>query len=202
MCRRENASMKNKTSRELFDYWNIQRGARRAPSRSEIDPAAIRGILGDAFMLTRAVGLEPTFRLAGTRICDMFGRELKDTRFFALWDARSVAELRELFEHLAEECAGAVAGVIAEADDDGPIALEMLLLPLHGAGRVEARSIGTLAPLAGICRPTLQAVSGLSLQSWRLVGPQIEDRMLPRFSDIPSAEVRRSNLTLHLGGRR
>ncbi|MGZ3410282.1 MAG: PAS domain-containing protein [Xanthobacteraceae bacterium] len=191
--------MKNKASQELFSYWNAQRGLRRAPARNDINPGALRSVLGDTFMLTREAGVEPTFRLAGTRICDMFGRELKGTTFLTLWDARSHRELQEILEHLSEETAGVVAGVIGQADDEAPLPLEMLLLPLYGAGATEARSIGTLAPASPAGRLDLQSVSGLSLQGWRVVGPQVEDVMVPRYVDTPA--VARPGLVVHSGGR-
>ena len=190
--------MKNKASQELFNYWNAQRGLRRAPARNDINPGALTSALGDIFMLTREAGVEPTFRLAGTRICDMFGRELKGTTFLTLWDARSHRELRDILDHLTEESAGVVAGVIGDADDEAPIPLEMTLLPLYGAGATEARSIGTLAPVSAAGRVDLQTVSGLSLQGWRVVGPQVEEVMVPRFADAPAA---RSGLVVHSGGR-
>ena len=43
--------MKHAASRELFAYWQEKRGTRPAPERAEIDPGAIRGLLGDAFIL-------------------------------------------------------------------------------------------------------------------------------------------------------
>jgi hypothetical protein len=44
--------MKHPSNRELFDYWNEQRGSRLAPERDEIDPHAIRRVLADMFILS------------------------------------------------------------------------------------------------------------------------------------------------------
>ena len=65
----------------------------------------------------------------------------------------------------------------------------------------DARSIGTLAPMAGAVQTNLQSVSGLSLRGWRLVGPQLETAMVPRFVDLPPAGVVRSGMVVHSGGR-
>ena len=43
--------MKHPSNRELFEYWNERRGTRLAPERADIDPAAIRKVLGDTFVL-------------------------------------------------------------------------------------------------------------------------------------------------------
>ena len=42
--------MKHPSNRELFDYWNERRGERLAPERADIEPAAIRHVLGDTFV--------------------------------------------------------------------------------------------------------------------------------------------------------
>jgi hypothetical protein len=193
--------MKHRASQELYAYWNKQRGSRLAPSRSEIDPAAIRGVLGDCFMLTRDPNLEPTFRLAGTHICDMFGRELKGVSFPSLWDAQSCEELDVLLNQIVQGSIGFVAGVTGKADDNMPVAFELLLLPLFGAGTAEARSIGTLAPMTATGRLQLQSASTLTLAGWRHVGPQIESSMLPRFADVPSVAPTHPAMTVHSGGR-
>ena len=74
------------------------RGAARAPApaRAEIDPVAIRHALGDTFILAADFAGELRFRLAGTRICALFCRELKGEAFGALWGEAS----RESIEHL------------------------------------------------------------------------------------------------------
>src|SRR5205085_5611280 len=48
-------TMKLSSSRDLFAHWNERRGKRMAPERGDIEPAAIRKVLGDTFIL----GAEP-----------------------------------------------------------------------------------------------------------------------------------------------
>src|SRR5690349_8795728 len=109
--------MKHKASRELFAYWNELRGIRTAPERSEIEPGAIRAALSDTIMLARDGERVATFRLAGTRVCALFGRELKNEVFQGLWDPVSRRTLDDLIEHAAIEGTGFVAGVTGEVDD-------------------------------------------------------------------------------------
>ncbi|WP_254622303.1 PAS domain-containing protein, partial [Stenotrophomonas sp. GbtcB23] len=77
--------MRNQVSQIIFDYWTDLKGDRGAPLRTEIDPTALRHLLPHLFIAT--VGLEgyPVFRLAGTRICDLFGRELRGAGFAEIW---------------------------------------------------------------------------------------------------------------------
>jgi hypothetical protein len=73
--------MKHSSIRELFDYWNERRGRRAAPERGDIEPGDIRGVLADTFILAFDAPASHPFRIAGTRVCALFGRELKGEAF-------------------------------------------------------------------------------------------------------------------------
>ena len=137
--------MKHSSSRELFAYWNEVRGRRPAPERGDVDPGAIRGALGDSFILAVEDG-EARFRLAGTRICALFCRELKGASFANLWSAQSRPAIVDLVGVATDEKAGSVAGAIGYVTD-GQVDLELLMLPLVHHGRRASRLIGILAPL-------------------------------------------------------
>ncbi len=88
--------MQHGKSYELIAYWDQLRGTRAAPERGEIAPAAIARQLADIFILQTSGNAEAKFRLAGTRICSIHGRELKDSSFELLWqtqDRRSISRL-------------------------------------------------------------------------------------------------------------
>ncbi len=80
----------------MLDYWNDRRSNRPAPDRADIDPAEIRQALGDTFMLAADFVDELRFRLAGTRVCALFGREIKGESFTALWSEDSRGQIDEL----------------------------------------------------------------------------------------------------------
>src|SRR5271157_2168831 len=122
--------MKHAASRELYAYWQEKRGTRPAPERAEIEPGAIRGVLSVAFILALDRPAGHPVRLAGTRICALFGREIKGESFLDLWDAPSRDVVEGLVSILSDECTGTVAGVSAQNDDSEKIDLELLLLPL------------------------------------------------------------------------
>jgi hypothetical protein len=174
--------MKHASSRELYTYWEERRGKRPAPERVDIEPGAIRGVLSETFIL--ALGEAATgqpFRLAGTRVCALFGRELKGESFIGLWAAASQRAVTDLLTVLAEESVGTVAGVSAVNDSGQPLALELLLLPLGTRRPSLARAIGILAPLH---RPTwlgASPIGALTLGSRRHIGAAAERRILPRF---------------------
>ena len=76
--------MKNASTRLVFEYWDGLRGERAAPERGEIEPGALRHALADTFVLENEP-IGPVFRLAGTRLCALFGREQRGRAFAALW---------------------------------------------------------------------------------------------------------------------
>jgi hypothetical protein len=188
--------MKHAASRELYAYWEERRGKRQAPERADIEPGAIRQALSDTFILALDRHAGHPFRLAGTRVCALFGRELKGQSFIDLWAAASQPVVSDLIAILDNEHVGTVAGVTAQNDDGEPIDLELLLLPLGATRPALARTIGVLAPLKVPHWLGASPVGPLALGSRRHIGAALERRLLPRFM-VPLAR----RLVVHQGGR-
>jgi hypothetical protein len=195
--------MKHASSRELFAYWTARRGTRPAPERSEIEPAAIRRALGDVFILAfdRATG--HPFRLAGTRVCALFGRELRGRPFLEVWEADSRAALAELVNGVSEETTGAVASVSARTAEGWAQALELVLLPLRQRAEAQARVIGVLAPFSVPFWLGAARLEGLTLGTVRHLNPVLEAPAAARL--VAGAEAVNGHhgiFVVHEGGRR
>ncbi len=173
--------MKHAASRELYAYWEERRGRRPAPERADIEPGALRQVLSDTFILALDDKARHPFRLAGTRICALFGRELKGESFIDLWATASRPLITGLLSILADECVGTVAGITAANDKGEPLDLELLLLPLSANRPNFARAIGVLAPLKIPPWLGISPINSLSLGSRRHLGAATERRLLPRF---------------------
>ena len=192
--------MKTAPVRKLFAYWNDRRGSRLAPERGDIEPGAIRGILGDSFILTFDPAAEYPFRLAGTRVCALFGLELKDEPFVQLWDEASRRSVAELAAIVADEAVAIVAGVVAQTAEGSRADLELLLLPLYHRGKTHVRLLGVLAPLAVPYWIGAEHVVSLTLGATRHLGPAVETAAAPRL--VKGSEGRpRRGLTIYDGGR-
>src|ERR1043165_2109422 len=126
--------MKQASSRELFGYWTARRGKSRAPDRGEIEPSAIRRALGDVFVLEFDQNDGHPFRLAGTRVCALFGRELKNEPFLHLWTADARPAAAQLVTAVAEDTSGAVPSVTGRPAEGWSQDLELLPLPLAHRG--------------------------------------------------------------------
>jgi hypothetical protein len=192
--------MKHPSNRELFDYWNERRGERLAPERADIEPGAIRHVLGDTFVIEVNGTENHLFRLAGTRLCALFGRELKAESFTKLWQRSGQTAIRELIAVVMEEKAGIVASVTGATSDDtlAPVHLEMLLLPLAYQSRGEARVLGALAPMAAPYWLGAKAIGPLTLGMFRHIGA-VADTATPRFR--AAAGRLKHGLTVYDGGR-
>ena len=138
--------MKHAASRELYAYWEEKRGARPAPERTDIEPGAIRAVLADAFILALDRRARHPIRLAGTRMCALFGREIKGESFLDLWDSTNRPTMEGLLSILSDECTGTVAGATGQNENGESVELELLLLPLSIRRPIFARAIGVLAP--------------------------------------------------------
>lgn len=139
--------MKHRSSQILFAHWNEKRASRALPERSEIDPAGIRSGLGDTFILAFNSLTDHPFRLAGTRVCALFGRELKGTPFSTLWKNTGAPPISRLVATAVDESVGVVAGVQGHTADDLSVDLELVLLPLRHCGQTHLRLIGALGPI-------------------------------------------------------
>jgi hypothetical protein len=189
--------MKHPASRRLYAYWDELRGKRPAPERAEIEPGAIRQILSEAFIAALNPVAGYPFRLAGTRVCALFCRELKGESFLSLWDEASKRSIRDLFGILGEEWVGTIAGVSAATASGEPAELELLLLPLSATRPSFARAIGVLAPLSIPPWIGVKPIGPLTLGSHRHIGAAVEKRLLPRFL----APRSRRGFVVYDGGR-
>lgn len=167
--------MKHPSSRAFFAYWDERRGDARAPDRSEIEPGAVRELLGDIFVLSYDAAAGYPFRVAGTRVCALLGCDLKDRSFSALFAPDGRREIEEIIAVVAEEMLGAVAGISATSQDGSPAHLELLLLPFNTRAHTPISLTGLLAPFG----ERHSRLGDFKLTSWRYLGhpPQ---RFIPR----------------------
>jgi hypothetical protein len=167
--------MKHPSNRAFFAYWDDKRGGARAPDRSEIEPGAVRELLGDIFVLSYDSPAGYPFRVAGTRVCALHGCDLKDKSFLALFAPESRREIADIVAVVAEELLGAVAGITATAQDGSRAHLELLLLPFNTRAHTPLSLTGLLAPFDD----ANSVLGDFTLTSWRYLAhpPQ---RFVPR----------------------
>ncbi len=124
--------MKHLVSQELHAYWNHLRGARSAPERSAIDPAAIRAILADTVLLeigraSRSEPREPIIRLSGTRLDALWSGTLKGRSLASLWRSEDHDAIRDITDLVMDDQVPVVAGARCASRARGSTEVEMLL---------------------------------------------------------------------------
>ena len=140
--------MRQKTSTEIFTYWEQLRGNADAPLRNLIQPSAVRHILPQLFILESVPNEAPRFRLAGTAICSFMGRELRGESFATLWAGSQPDDPVRIAAGVMAHVVPALINATGYSISGRNIAFEMVLMPVRSAGDVCDRLLGCLTPVA------------------------------------------------------
>lgn len=205
--------MRQKGTRDLFAYWNGLRHGRAAPERAEIDPAAIRHILADTFMLEVDRSEKFPFRLSGTRVNALFDAELKGRSFVDLWRAKEAQNMPALLLNVIDTACPILASLAAAPDQYPPAELELLLLPLHHHGKAQGRILGLMACAEQPSWLGLLPVQHLVLRGLRILRQEEASARaksqskyagwaLPRSAAKAGLYEQRGHLRIYQGGRR
>ncbi|MEM8813027.1 MAG: PAS domain-containing protein [Pseudomonadota bacterium] len=163
--------MKHQTSFKLYRYWTRMRGDRLAPRRSEIEPADIREILAETFVLNADTEMAYRYRLAGSRASAPYCRELKGRDFLSLWSGNDARAMETLLQGVCEDAAAAVVGWEGGNLRGQTLMFETLLLPLETEhGRYE-RILGSTAAADTPYWLGIHPVIEQSIVSLRMIWP-------------------------------
>jgi hypothetical protein len=164
----EQILMQSDAIREIFDYWTGLKAGRAAPLRNEIDPVALRRLLPHLFIVTATPGGDIVFRLAGTRICELMGREFRNMSFSLVWGAGETFRPMQIAESVMRYERPALLDVLA-AGGDVDTGYELLLLPVRSEGEFSDRLLGALLPKKRPPPLTALPIKGLVLQNWTFI---------------------------------
>ncbi|MGO4559044.1 PAS domain-containing protein [Rhizobiales bacterium 3FA27D7] len=128
----------------LFQYWNRLRAGRPAPRRTEVEPADIKALLADTFILEKDTRGEAVFRLAGTRLCATHGRELKGFSFPSLWREKDQRLVSRLIHGVFDQRSVVLITYEGISRSGRPCKFELLALPLDG-GVEHPRCLGIVS---------------------------------------------------------
>ncbi|PJN93798.1 PAS domain-containing protein, partial [Amaricoccus sp. HAR-UPW-R2A-40] len=111
----------------LRTYWERLRAGRIAPYRAEIDPRQFEGALENMFIVERVSPDNMRIRLAGMKICEMMGMEVRGMEPGFLVDAAD----RLRFDRLLGVVMSEPAVVDLALSTGGRQRAAMLLMPLR-----------------------------------------------------------------------
>lgn len=139
------ADIRHGETRALHDYWQALRGGRTVPLRSELDPRTMPCQASRLFIIEVLPDGAQRFRLAGSRLAETFGVELRGMPSRTIMEGRS----RDTFSALVSESVvepGIAYARLRPAGNESDI-WELLLLPLASEDGAIDRLIGILHPL-------------------------------------------------------
>jgi hypothetical protein len=138
----ERTHMKHRNSHLLIGYWSRLRAGRDVPDQTDIDPRAIKRMLSQIFILDARDAARPFYRLAGTKLCDRFGLELRGTSFYAHWEAQARDRLVLLLRQSLQMKQPLWLSAIGTTANCAMMEMETVLAPLTSGAGAPQRFLG------------------------------------------------------------
>jgi len=134
-------------SRQLFCYWERIRGEASAPPRSRIDLKEITRIVPWLALMEPAPGNQSyLWRLAGTGICRLWGRELTGRDVLEDWRPNGRNSLMKALDGVVGAHQPFVARFSAGSLDGDEVGIEVLALPVFKDTRRQPYVLASLMP--------------------------------------------------------
>jgi len=148
--------MRHKNTKAMLNYWlelfhaaNPNRQHEDEPfmwpERGDLQPSACRDLLGEMFILEEVAGTG-VYRLAGTKLCSMFGREMKQENFVQTFEAADRKLAGEWISSMGRDDYLVLLCSSGQTAQGLSINLETLLMPLMQHGRRNTRVLGITVP--------------------------------------------------------
>jgi len=121
--------------RELFDYWLEVSGEKTIPSRADFDPLRVPHLLPHLGLIDLRDGFDRgQFRLAGTRLRDVYGKEITGLRMSEVFSGTCADPWSRIHTRIATEAVSAQGVTHGPTEGRGHIVLFWLRLPFSDDG--------------------------------------------------------------------
>ena len=187
--------MRHDKTKEMLDYWMslfqiagngpVPKRPFIWPDRSDVSPHDCPHLLADMFVLER-IGSRNHYRLAGTHLCNIYGRELKNEPFSWPYDGVDERTVDNWTNNIGGD--GHLVLMSSTGLDLGgkTVAMETLLMPLFLNGAQGKRTLGITTIIGEPRWDRSAAVTSARLESVRMLRPW-EEQIAPALgtSDVP-----------------
>lgn len=137
---RASFALKNECSRILMEHFRTEmaRAGNRLPTRSSIDPGALRSCLPRMAILDISNPPEPVYRLAGTEYCNFIGLDPTGRRYLDLVPEARRRSAAEAYVAMAGHGCAMVTNLVASSDRGRERLFEVLNVPVRDddSGRI------------------------------------------------------------------
>jgi len=161
--------MRLQITTDIFDYWNALRGEQDAPLKSQIEPGAIPHLLSSLFILETEADRQIRFRLAGTKICDLFGHDLRGERFSALWANGQNEDIERTAKGVMDHAIPTLFNATGYSTAGHHAAFEIIMMPLRSPEGGCDRLLGAIAPAVAASWLEIVPLELLALDRSRLL---------------------------------
>ncbi len=156
--------------RTLFRYWESLRAERPCPRREDIDLKAIGNIVPYLTITERVSGSKPwQFRLAGTKVGDLFGQDMTQKDVLAGFDAFERNVVGNCLDMSFSRLQPSLVKMRFVADPGHVLAAEMIALPILSTPLNRVRIFGGIFPFAHDKQPPAQTYRHRELVSARMI---------------------------------
>ncbi|TCD14583.1 PAS domain-containing protein [Oricola cellulosilytica] len=181
--------MRHKNTLELYRYWNGLRAGKSAPLRSQVAPAALANILPAVMLLESTTDGDAVFRVAGTRVCAIPGRELRGDPLSGMFDEADRKTVRSFIRSVERDHSVALLDALGAGASGRTVTFELAFFPLAGS---DTNLIGICNPLSLPIWLGAERIS-LALRGVRTIDPEAD---LVFLQNRPSIPVKRSRLAV------
>ena len=135
------------TARELFRFWESARGEMAAAKKQSMQLSKISKILSHVCILERNVHQQSyVWRLAGSGICRLWGKELTGTDVLETWPEFEKQTMASGFDMVVAMLQPCVSRFKAVNSFGSEIGIEFLCLPIQDSKTGAIQILGTVVP--------------------------------------------------------
>lgn len=195
--------MRHNATKHVFTYWRRLCGKASAPERQALNPVDLGRHLANILLLERAEDGTVVIRIAGSRVCALFGRELRGVPLADLFIPLATDDLAEMLSTVSGDCLPVIGGISALLGGRLTVEAELLLMPLLHNGGTEERMLAVLS-LSSEERTADGSCHGFDILTFRVLTDETTRYLHPAEPILPfgtRVRERRGHLTVLDGGR-
>jgi hypothetical protein len=180
-------------SRALFRHWESIRAERACPKRDDFDLRQIVEIVPDLMIVEKnMINSGWQYRLAGTRLCELFQTEMTGKDALAGWDAFERDVVSKSLEITLTRLQPSLVRMRFITERRAIIAAEMIALPIHSSENGAVQIIGGIFPFVDRNRDLIDKPVRRELVSSRMIWTEHEpgDALLDQAGRKASAFLR------------
>lgn len=156
-------------SRALLRYWEATRGEMSAPARDWLDLKHIRSLVPFLFLIERIPGQAYIWRLAGTKVCELWGSELTGRPAFAEADGFERDTVHRLVDRVIDAHQPFVLRFRLNSSLGVTVAAELVGMPLRARQDGVTYAFGAVMPFRDVSRHRHDQVTSFELSTARTI---------------------------------